>query len=141
MRRKSTSRLFRELKSSKQVENFISENKEDLHIPDLYEYLNGILYKKGYSKASFVKRTGIDRSYVYHILAGEKRPSRDKLLIMSLALELELDEVQYLLKYGGFRELYVRDVRDGLIVYAINNTFTIFKTNELLHDFSKETLR
>lgn len=141
MRRKSTGRLFCELKSSTQVESFINENKEDLHIPDLHEYLNDLLYAQGYSKSDFIKKTDIDRSYVYHILSGQKRPSWDKLIIMSFALELELDRTQYLLKCGGFRELYVRDMRDGLIIYAINNKFTLIKTNELVHDFSKELLK
>jgi len=141
MKGKDTCKLMQELKNSKQIEKFMSDNEQELQVPALHKHLNSLLQKKAYFKADFIKKSGLDRSYAYHILAGHKQPSRDKLIIMALTLELSLLEVQQLLKYAGFRELYVRDKRDGLIIYAINNKLTVLRTNELLHDFSKDILK
>ena len=41
-----------------------------------------------------------------------------------------------LLKYAGEGKLYARDPRDGAIIYALNQKFDIWKTNEFLREMN-----
>ncbi len=53
------------------------------------------------------------------IFAGEKIPSRDKLIALAFGLRLSEEETIKLLKISGNRELYARDERDALILFAL----------------------
>lgn len=74
----------------------------------------------------------LDRAYVYQIFSGEKTPSRDKLIALAFGLCLSDQEAQKMLKHSGNRELYARDERDALILFALQHKKNIFETNELL---------
>lgn len=87
----------------------------------LPEHLNLLLSQKGVSRAD-----------VYQIFSGEKIPSRDKLIAIAFGLRLSDEEAQKMLKLSGNRELYARDERDALILFALQHKKNIFEINELL---------
>ena len=60
-------------------------------------------------------------------------PSRDKLIALAFGLQLTAEETQTMLKLSGYGELYVRDIRDAIILYALQRNKNIFETNELLY--------
>lgn len=74
----------------------------------------------------------VDRIYVYKIFSGEKIPSRDKLIAIAFGLSLTDEETQKMLKLSGNRDLYARDERDALILFALQRGMTIYEINELL---------
>jgi len=39
----------------------------------------------------------LDKSYVYHVFAGQERPRREKLLAIALAMRLDERDTQHLL--------------------------------------------
>lgn len=82
----------------------------------------------------------LDRAYVYQIFSGEKTPSRDKLIAIAFGLKLSDDETQKMLKISGNRELYARDKRDALILFALQHKKTIWDTNELLYSHNLTVL-
>ena len=96
-----------------------------------------LLFQKCLSKADVVRRSSLDRTYVYQIFAGAKTPSRDKLIAIAFGLCLSDEETQEMLKVSGNRELYARDARDAVIMFALQHKKTVFEANELLfnHDF------
>ena len=102
----------------------------------LPEHLKMLLSQKGLSKADVVRASLLDRSYVYQIFSGEKTPSRDKLIAIAFGLHLSDDETQKMLKLSGNRELYARDERDAMILFALHHKKSVFDVNELLfsHD-------
>ena len=71
---------------------------------------------------------------MYQIFSGEKNPSRDKLLALAFGLALTGDETQRMLKISCNRELYARDTRDALILFALERGNTILEVNESLYD-------
>ena len=81
--------------------------------------------------------SGIDKTYVYQIFKGEKKPSRDKLIAIAFGLTLNVEETQRMLKLAGHSELYSRVGRDALILFCIHNGKDIKYTNDALyeHDF------
>lgn len=133
---KTTEELNHEIKTATDIEDYLKKNKENMLINNLPEYLNMLLVQKGLSKANVIRNSLLDRSYVYQIFSGEKTPSRDKLIAIAFGLCLSEKETQKMLKLSGNRELYARDERDALILFALQRKKTIWETNELLFSHS-----
>lgn len=132
METKTTDELRHEIKAATNIEDFLAKNKEQMLTHSLPEHLNLLLSQKGVSRADVVRGSLLDRAYVYQIFSGEKTPSRDKLIAIAFGLRLSDEETQRMLKLSGNRELYARDERDTLILFALQRKKTIFVTNELL---------
>ena len=140
MEYKSTDELTHEIKNSTDVEDYLKKNEKHLLTQRLSEYLNMLLSKKEISRADVVRNSLLDRVYVYQIFSGKKTPSRDKLIALAFGLCLSDGETQKLLKLSGNRELYARDERDVLILFALQRKKTIFEVNELLFSHNFPTL-
>ncbi|MDE7015149.1 MAG: helix-turn-helix domain-containing protein [Kineothrix sp.] len=137
MERKITAELQHEIKTATNIEDYLEKNKEHLLQRSLSAHLNMLLNKKNLSKADVVRGSLLDRAYVYQIFAGTRTPSRNKLIAIAFGLCLSDDEAQEMLKVSGNRELYARDARDAVILFALHHKKTVFETNDLLfsHDF------
>ena len=140
MEYKSTEELTHEITNSTDVEDYLQKNKRHLLTQCLSEYLNMLLSEKELSRADVVRNSLLDRVYVYQIFSGKKAPSRDKLIALAFGLCLSDEETQKLLKLSGNRELYARDERDVLILFALQRKKTIFEVNELLFSHNFTTL-
>lgn len=140
MELKTTDELNHEIKTVTDIEDFLSKNKKCMLAHSLPEYLNALLEQKKVSRADVVRGSLLDRTYVYQIFSGEKTPSRDKLIAIAFGLCLSDDETQKMLKLSGNRELYARDVRDALILFALQRKKNIFEINELLIDHNLTVL-
>jgi len=131
---KSTDQLKHEIKAATDIEDYLEQNKESLLTRSLSGHLKMLLSQKGISRADVVRGSLLDRAYVYQIFSGEKTPSRDKLIALAFGLRLSDTETQTMLKLSGNRELYARDARDAVILFALQREKTIEETNELLFD-------
>lgn len=132
MNLKTTDELNHEIKAATNIEDFLTKNKEHMLSRRLPEHLKLLLSQKGMSRADVVRGSLLDRAYVYQIFSGEKAPSRDKLIAIAFGLCLSDDETQKMLKLSGNRELYARDERDALILFALQRKKSIFEANDLL---------
>ena len=140
MPEKNTGELQGELKKAKDVTAFLQENKDELQVKTLPEYLSALLQEKGMTKKEAVHASGIERTYAYHIFSGEKNPQRPKLLAIALALGLTADETQYLLRLAGLPQLYVRRPWDSVILHAIEHRQSVMETNTLLESLGETQL-
>ena len=141
MNRKTTVDLLHEIITISTITEFFKNNSNEMNLPSLSVYLNQLLQEKNLSKSYLAKNSGLDKHYVYHILAGLKNPSRTKVLAIALAIHLTLNETQRALKYAHAKELYIRDKWDSLIIYALNHKLSVLETNELLDEFHIEILK
>lgn len=128
----STEELNHQIEEATNIEDFLNSNRKYMLSGSLSDHLTVLLTEKNVSKADVVRGSLLDRAYVYQIFSGERRPSRDKLLALAFGLGLTGDETQKMMKLSGNRELYARDPRDAVILYALKNHKTIMDTNELL---------
>ena len=120
---KSTHELFNEIEKSNEINLFLEKNKTDLSCPSVADYLTTLLQQKNINKSTLIQASGLDRVYVYQILSGRKTaPSRSKLIALALSMHLTLDETQHLLKYGHANELYPRNRKDSILIYAIKKS-------------------
>ncbi len=97
--------------------------------------------EKNLTKKEVIERSGLNREYAYHIFSGlKKNPSRPKILALAMAMGLNLEEVQYLLRYAGLGLLYPRNQWDAIIISAVEQKFNVAQTNELLYRLGEKTL-
>lgn len=136
MHDKGTDELFAELKISSDVENFIALNQSEFTLP-LHEFLNNLLKEKNLSKRDVIHSLNFDQKHAYHIFSGSKKPSRSKLLAISRAMNLNLQETQHLLRYAKFGNLYPHDPFDSIIIYSIEHNLTVTETNLLLEQLGE----
>lgn len=137
---KSTDELIHEIKNSKNILDYMERNQKEMQINTLSECLNGWLKKKNLSRADVVKKSNLNKAYVYQIFSGKKYPSRDKVIALAFGFGLNADETQSFLKQAGYRELYPRDPRDTLLFFAINQGKNIIDANEMLYNHNLEVL-
>lgn len=137
---KSTGELFTELKQEKNLRDWRTNNSSEF-VMSLGEYLTKLLTDKNLSKQEVIERSGLNREYAYHIFSGKKKnPSRPKLLALSIAMGLNLDEIQYLLRYAGHGVLYPRNQWDAVIISAVEQRLSVLQTNELLNQLGETEL-
>lgn len=98
-------------------ESLIRENA----CPELCSVIIGYMDKKGISRAELIKRMNIDRSYGYQLLNGTRRPTRNHVIRMGLLLELDIESFQKLLKTARKKPLYVRDMFDAKVFFAVKH--------------------
>lgn len=131
---KTTDELLNEIKSSKEIESFLSKNETEFAEAQLSEYIELLISEKGLQKSKVVARSGLNRIYAYQIFSGKRFPSRDKLIAIGFGLQLSLEEMDELLKYAGFSTLYARNKRDSIIIFAMNSKKSIFVLNDMLFE-------
>lgn len=67
-------------------------------------------------------------------------PSKDKLICLSIGMDLSVDETNSLLKLAGLSPLYPRIKRDSIIIINMNNKKSVVEINEELYNEGEETL-
>lgn len=140
MNEKTTDELALEIHAATDIADYLTKNKQELLSQNLPEHLEALLAEKKLTRADVVRGSNLDRVYLYQIFDGKKKPSRDKLIAIAFGLRLSVEEAQKLLKISCNRELYARDERDALILFALEKQDNLLNTNVLLNNHGLETL-
>ena len=137
---KDTSEIVKELGLSQDFKTFYNENKEYMVFADLAQMLNELLQRKGLKKSHVIKNAELSEIYGYQIFSGVRVPERKKLLCLAIAMGLNIDEVQHLLKCAGYPQLYVKKPFDSAVLYGLCKGMSVVEINELLYKYDLETL-
>lgn len=113
---KDTEQLENELANAEYVEDFLHDNKDNFKNFTLAEYLNKLLVEKNLTKSEVITNSQLDKTYVHRVFSGiTKKPARQNVIALALALKLSPKETNYLLYYAGVEKLYVRNEWDSII--------------------------
>ena len=117
--KKSTGELLHEIATTKQdFESFANENKDEFDEFDSRDYLNRLLNTKNLQPTDIIRRSGLERSYVYHILNGErKNPSQGKVIALCIAFELTVEQTQRLCFGHGNCRFCIRVISGTALFY------------------------
>ena len=137
---KDTSKIVEELGLCPDFKTFYNENKKYLITDNLSTMLDKLLKEKNLKKSSVIKAAEISEVYAYQIFSGLRVPERNKLLCLGVAMSLNLDEIQTLLKCAGYAPLYVKLPFDSILIYGICNKLSVVEINELLYEYGLDTL-
>lgn len=138
--KKDTSKMLEELQSCSDFRNFYQENEDYIISKSLSELLKDLLTKHELKKSAVIRNSELSEDYAYQIFSGLRIPERKKLLALAVGMRLNLDEVQTLLKSGGYAPLFVKNTFDCIVIYGICNNLTVVQINYLLFDYGMETL-
>ena len=137
---KTTGELMNELMKAANISDYLKENSGHMINKELPVYLSNILEKKGFVKSHVIKKSELSEVMGYQIFSGVRNPSRDSLISILVAMELDVEDVQSLLRVAGFAELYPKMKRDSIIINGIFTKKTVAQINESLYDNDEKTL-
>ena len=139
--KKSTGELLDTMKKKSSFSSYaasISESFIEENAPHIA--LNALLKEKHLKKSDIIKASGLNRTYAYDIISGRKTPTRDKILMLCLAMQLSMDETQRLLYISGYPQLYAKVKRESAILFALEKHLSVMETNHLLDEMGDEVL-
>lgn len=137
---KDTAKLLEELQNYEEFRDFYDENRDYLISGKLSDMLQQLIEKKGLRKSEVVRTCELSEVYAYQIFSGLRVPERKKLLCLALAMQLNIEETQQLLRCSGYSPLYVKLPFDSVVLYAVCNHLTVIQTNAMLFEYGLETL-
>lgn len=132
-------KLLNGIKDGEELENFINNEIPPQGSISFHDYFNSYLEEKHLEKPKIIQASGINRTYAYQILKGEKNPSRDKVLALALAANMDLNDINQCLKLAGMNELYEKSRKDAIIIFALNKgNLSMSDLDELLFEMGEE---
>ena len=138
---KSTTELLNELKNFDSFKEYEKINKNSMINKTLSQYLCDLLEEKHLKKSDVIRKGELNESYACQMFSGVKStPSKDKLICLSIGMDLSVDETNSLLKLAGLSPLYPRIKRDSIIIINMNNKKSVVEINEELYNEGEETL-
>lgn len=129
-----TSKLFRLLFKTSNLEQFMNKNATEMQLQSFSEYITGLCKKQSEVPEHIIKRANIERSFGHQLFKGSRKPSRDKVLQLAFGFDADVDTAQELLKHARMSALYPRIKRDAAIIYCLHNRFTLMETQRVLHE-------
>ena len=137
---KETSKILEELALSPDFQTFYEENQDHMVTESLSDMLDALIRASGLTKTVIIRRSEISESYAYQIFSGLRKPDRNRLLSLAIAMELSPDTTQQLLKCAGYPPLYVKRPFDSVILYGLHKKLTVPELNEMLLQYGQEML-
>ena len=137
---KTTYDLTEEIKSAigiEELKNYQKRNNAEMQ-KDPVQFLLDTAALHNIDKLSLIKNSGMERSRASHILSNDRTMTRDVCLAFAIAGKLTLDEANTLLKYAGHSQLYARNKRDSVLIYALDKGLSLMDTNSTLFDLELE---
>ena len=123
----------RDLERKLREEHFFDESAVlDSQAPDIHVLINRHLAACGLSHAEVIRRLNVERSYGYQLLNGKRVPTREQMIKLGLLFGLALEEMQRFLKTAGKPILYVRNLTDARVIYAVEHGFDFDKACEFV---------
>lgn len=128
----TTSQLLSFIKKSGQFSEVTEVFHDKEETPVFCHFLYKLMGKYNTTPKDVISSSGIERSYFYHILSGQKTPGRNIILRISLCISATLSETNQLLRLANQGPLYAKVRRDAAIIFAIEKKFTMQQTNDFL---------
>ena len=134
-----TEDLLDELRDAPSADDYLREHETSTRT--LSGYLNQLLDERELERKDVVREAGIDATYGYQLFRGDRtRPSRDIVLALAFALHCTLRETERLLQAAGVSRLYVKERRDAIVIFCLDQHATLAETNEALYRMGEKTI-
>lgn len=135
-----TSELLKKLFKTANISRFIKHNRDNMEVVSFDVYLKYLCRERGVLPAHIIKKSGIERTFGHQIFSGVRKPSRDRVIQLAFAFEMNYDETQYLLKIARKSMLYPRIERDAVIIYCLKNALPIHDVQAALFELKHPLL-
>ena len=133
-----TDELLAELLSAPDPKAFADKHK--ITVRTLPEYLQTLLAAHNLKRSDVIREAQLNETYGYQIFMGQRKPTRDKVLALAFAMGCTLLEAGRLCQAAGVNPLYAKNRRDAILIFCLDNSYSLQRTNEELYRFGEETL-
>ena len=103
-------------------------------------WISDELARRGMKKNLVVRRSRLNQTFAYQIMAGMRHPSRDKLIQLCFGMRLNEVEACELLERGGSAALRPYHHRDVIIAFCLNRGMEVSACDDLLWGLGEETV-
>lgn len=135
-----TKLLLRLLRENASFEEFLARGGDAINNPSLTTLLLTYLSESGKNVAQIADASMLSQSFVYQVFSGIRKPGRNALISLAIALRLDVVGTQRLLVVAQKGELYARVRRDAAILFAIEHNYTLLQTEDLLQSAGESSL-
>lgn len=108
--------------------------------PSLPDHLRCLLERQHVSVTALIERSQLSKPFVYQILNGTRKPCQDALVRIALALRLDVEDTQRLLKVGRNAALYPKVSRDAALLSCIKKGMDLCDTSDFLEELGENPL-
>ena len=136
----TTENLQRALLEGADLDEFIYHNVDIFDEKSFHGQLALLQRRTPYAIKDIINGTYIDPSYCYQIFRGIRTPSRNKIIQICLFLEFSLQDLNRLLKLAGHSSLYIKRLRDTVLIHGFNTGLSLDEVEELLIEKNCESL-
>lgn len=133
---KVTEELLNNIKNCDDIKDVIEENEASFLTESLKELFNKHIAEKNLKIADIERRSG-QGEYVYKVINGTRRASRDILIAIAYGMGLRLDEAQFLLRTAEAAQLNPRNKRDSVFIYGLVNKKDVYEIQEILEELGE----
>lgn len=104
------------------------------------QWVSDQLVSRGLKKNMVVRRSRLNQTFAYQIMAGMRNPSRDKLIQLCFGMRLDEAAASELLERGGASALRPYNRRDVIIAFCLDRGLEISACDDLLWGLKEATL-
>ena len=133
IRQKGTDMRTIELEQEiKPAESFDADMIEANAAPVFSDVINCILAEKEIRRSDLIRKLNYDRNYGYQILNGRRIPTKRQIIEIALCVGISTEQLQQLLKICGREGLYVRNIEDAKVMYALEHNYKFEQAMEFI---------
>ncbi len=136
-----TENLNKELSNTNINDYLNNHNFDDFDSLNFSLKLKELIARKKLKISDIIKTSNLSKSYLYSILNGDRRASRDKIITLAISLKASPKECNELLKSTCYRKLHPKSKRDSIIIYCLINKYSFTNTNIELEKSNENILR
>ena len=136
---KLTEDLLKRLLAASSPEEYFSQDETlDLKLCD---YLNELLAQRdGMKRADVIRTSKLNSTFVYDIFGNKSLPGRNRAIMLAFGLRCSLAETQRILRLAGVSLLWPKNRRDAIIIWCIQQGYTLDECDEELWRLKESTL-
>ncbi len=135
----NTQTLIGHIKSSLNIDEALIYS-DNSRAPTFSCCFNEMMQQHDCTISQIIIRANISKAFAYQILNGNRIPGRDLLLRIAFAMNLTLEETQYMLTIARRGPLYPQLRRDAAIIFGIEKGYTAEQTSEMLENLEETPL-
>lgn len=135
MKEPLTDELLQKLLSSPDPAQFAKENR--ITQRNLPVYLQQLLDEKGLRRSKVIQAANLNPTYGWEIFMGKAHASREHYLALIFAMGCTLVEANRILRAAGHNELYCKTRRDAIIIFCLDNGYTLQQVNDALYQYGE----
>lgn len=131
---KSTEELKNELETLE--ENDLKEwlgGIEDRKIK-FAEYFQQLCDKYMCNPSQLTERCSLSKGYLYKCRNGEELPSKLAVVKMGFGFGVTSEEMNKMLYYAGYKELYVKNAWDAIVLFCLQRGCNSYEVDQLLKE-------